>query len=225
MLQADVADNVAIGEHGADSIVSMSKATYGLRLLTICNTGALATAGHGTALGIVRTLYSRGALERCYALETRPYNQGSRLTAFELVSEGIPGTLLCDSMAASLLREAKIDAVVVGADRVAANGDTANKIGTYQLAVLAKEHGVPFYVAAPSTSIDLTTLSGRDIVVEQRPASELTTMAGVQIAPDGIDVWNPSFDVTPNALVTGIVTEHGTIEKQHGAFDLSSLKN
>ncbi|XP_030586283.1 methylthioribose-1-phosphate isomerase isoform X2 [Archocentrus centrarchus] len=179
-------------------------------ILTHCNTGSLATAGYGTALGVVRSLHTLGRLKRVYCTETRPYNQGSRLTAYEAVAEGIPATLITDSMAALTMREMDITAVVVGADRVVANGDTANKVGTYQLAIAAKHHGIPFYVAAPSTSCDLSLESGRDIIIEVRPPEELTSINGVPIAAPGIEVWNPAFDVTPHQLITGgIITELG----------------
>jgi len=232
MVAADVSDNKAIGEHGADAILeAMGKSGRGdknARVLTICNTGSLATAGWGTALGIIRSLHQRGRLERAYALETRPYNQGARLTAFELVEEGIPGTLICDSMAAALMLRKGVDACVVGADRVAANGDTANKIGTYALSVIAKHHGVPFFVASPSTTLDPKTASGADIKIEERPAEELfyIDIAGgggrQRIAAEGIEAWNPSFDVAPASLITGIVTERGGIEEatSGGGFDI-----
>ncbi|XP_006790934.1 methylthioribose-1-phosphate isomerase [Neolamprologus brichardi] len=160
--------------------------------------------------GVVRSLHTLGRLKRVYCTETRPYNQGSRLTAYEAVAEGIPATLITDSMAALTMREMDITAVVVGADRVVANGDTANKVGTYQLAIAAKHHGIPFYVAAPSTSCDLSLESGRDIIIEVRPPEELTSINGVPIAAPGIEVWNPAFDVTPHQLITGgIITELG----------------
>lgn len=190
---------------------------------------SLATSGYGTALGVIRSLHSNGALSRAYCTETRPYNQGARLTAFELVHDKIPATLITDSMAAALLADPKasISAIIVGADRVAANGDTANKIGTYGLAVLAKHHGVKFLVAAPRTTIDRGTKSGEDIVIEQRPAVEVTKIRGpvdsgisnglsmetIRVAAPGIDVWNPAFDVTPASLIDGIITEVGVVEK------------
>lgn len=186
---------------------------------------SLATAGYGTALGIVRSLYSNGVLEQAYCTETRPYNQGARLTAYELVHDKIPATLITDNMAAALLAQQRgsLAAIVVGADRVAANGDTANKIGTYGLAILAKHHGVKFVVAAPRTTIDISTESGKQIVIEGRKKSEVTNiraprqsdgqMETVVVAAEGIDVWNPAFDVTPAALIDAIVTERGVIEK------------
>lgn len=247
MLVDDVSDNMAIGANGAKWIMQHTRAgklkasnkQEELKIMTICNTGSLATAGYGTALGVVRSLYKAENLDCAYCLETRPYNQGSRLTAYELVHDAIPATLITDSMAASLLlREgAKISAIVVGADRVAANGDTANKIGTYSLAVLAKHHNVKFLVAAPRTTIDLTTASGKDIVIEERASDEVTRIKGPRINPDGslgesatiniaaigIDVWNPAFDVTPAELIDGVVTEVGVVEKVHGAFDFRPI--
>lgn len=201
----------------------------------------MATAGYGTALGVIRSLHANGTLKRAYCTETRPYNQGSRLTAYELVHDNIPATLVTDSMASALLQlkgpSEGIAAIVVGADRVAANGDTANKIGTYQLAITARHHGVNFLVAAPRTTIDLDTASGADIVIEERVGKEMTTIKGprfdgvdldcsqveiVSIAAEGIDVWNPAFDVTPAELIDGIVTEVGVVEKgADGRFDLT----
>ncbi|XP_017159298.1 methylthioribose-1-phosphate isomerase, partial [Poecilia reticulata] len=184
MLERDVNDNRKIGNYGAQHILS-GVPRDSVTILTHCNTGSLATAGYGTALGVVRSLHGLGRLKRVYCTETRPYNQGSRLTAYEAVAEGIPATLITDSMAALTMREMDITAVVVGADRVVANGDTANKVGTYQLAIAAKHHGIPFYVAAPSTSCDLSLESGRDIIIEVRPPEELTSINGVPIAAPG----------------------------------------
>ena len=247
MLIDDVTDNKAIGSNGArwildNTIAGKSKTSDDsgdLAILTICNTGSLATAGYGTALGIVRSLHESGKLTRAYACETRPYNQGSRLTAYELVHDRIPATLITDSMAASLLaREGpNIAAIVVGADRVAANGDTANKIGTYSLAVLAKHHNVKFLVAAPRTTIDLATASGKDIIIEERPSLEVTRIKGptleasgslgssatIAIAADDIDVWNPAFDVTPAELIDGVITEVGVVVKKDNQFDFKTL--
>jgi methylthioribose-1-phosphate isomerase len=215
MLQDDVAANKAIGDHGAADILSRYPSATSLQILTHCNTGSLATAGYGTALGVIRSLQreaqSRGFSFHVYCTETRPYNQGARLTAFELVHEKIPATLICDSMAAFLMKQKKISAVVVGADRVVANGDTANKIGTYALAIMAQYHGVPFYVAAPTTTLDPTIPTGDLIKIEERPAAELTDIFGQRLAAPGIGVWNPAFDVTPGTLVTGIITELGVI--------------
>ncbi|XP_028399758.1 methylthioribose-1-phosphate isomerase-like isoform X2 [Dendronephthya gigantea] len=212
MLAKDIADNKAIGSHGANHMMANIKAEK-IVAMTHCNTGSLATAGYGTALGVVRALHETGALEHVYCTETRPYNQGSRLTAYELVHDHIPSTLIADSMVSIALKEKKVSAIVVGADRVAANGDTANKIGTYQLAISAKYHKVPFYIAAPSTSVDLACKSGSDIIIEERPQKELTHLKGQPIAAAGIDCWNPAFDVTPADLITGgIVTEFGVFK-------------
>lgn len=218
MLAADVAANKAMGRHGAQRIMELVNRDK-LRVLTICNTGSLATAGFGTALGVVRALHETGNLERVYACETRPYNQGARLTAYEIVQDNLPGTLIGDSMASALMSTKGVDCVVVGADRVAANGDTANKIGTFQLAIAAKYHKVPFFVAAPTTTLDLTMSTGEEIEIEQRPAIELTSIFNQRIAPDGIDAWNPAFDVTPCALIKGIITEIGVIEDNRSTVD------
>ncbi|XP_055680047.1 methylthioribose-1-phosphate isomerase [Lutzomyia longipalpis] len=209
MLQKDISDNMAIGSHGAAAILSNVAGDGPIRVLTHCNTGSLATAGYGTALGVVRKLHELKRLEHVYCTETRPYNQGARLTAFELVHDKLPATLVLDSMVAALFRCRNIGAVVVGADRVAANGDTANKIGTYQIAVVAKHHGVPFYIAAPLTSIDLKISCGDHIIIEERPDREMTHVGEHRIAAPGITCWNPAFDVTPAALITGIITEKG----------------
>ena len=178
-------------------------------VLTHCNTGALATAGYGTALGVLRAAHGRGKKIRVYATETRPLLQGARLTAWELLREGIPATLIVDGAAGSLLRRGLVACVIVGADRIAANGDVANKVGTYGLAVLAHENGVPFYVAAPSTTVDLSLADGDDIPIEERAAGEVTSFAGRRIAPEGVEVANPAFDVTPHRYVTAIITERG----------------
>ncbi|XP_067677078.1 methylthioribose-1-phosphate isomerase-like [Haliotis asinina] len=209
MLVKDIAVNKNIGKYGADHLLAMSK-NKAVKVLTHCNTGSLATAGYGTALGVVRALHERGKMSQAYCTETRPYNQGSRLTAYELVHEKIPATLICDSMAAILLEQHDISAIVVGADRVVANGDTANKIGTYQLALVAKHHNVPFYVACPSTTFDPTLTSGKEIKIEERASEEMTRVKGVQVAALGINCWNPAFDITPASLITGgIITEFG----------------
>ncbi|XP_067829176.1 methylthioribose-1-phosphate isomerase [Heptranchias perlo] len=214
MLEKDIRDNKSIGNHGAKHILSKAK-TDKVTILTHCNAGSLATAGYGTALGVIRSLWLTGRLEHVYCTETRPYNQGARLTAYELVYEKIPATLITDSMVSMAMKEKGISAVVVGADRIVANGDTANKIGTYQLAIAAHHHGIPFYVAAPSTSCDLTLEGGEQIVIEERPGEELTDINGVRIAAPGIGVWNPAFDVTPHSLITaGIVTEFGVHSPQ-----------
>ncbi|TEA12728.1 Methylthioribose-1-phosphate isomerase [Colletotrichum sidae] len=246
ILRMDLETNLSIGKHGAQWLKEVANATTDSKIsvLTHCNTGSLATSGHGTALGIVRTLFSNGQLQHAFCTETRPYNQGSRLTAFELVYEKIPSTLLTDSMAAALFALQKekmnIAAVIVGADRVVRNGDTANKIGTYQLAVLAKHHGVKFIVAAPTTSIDLETQTGSDIKIEQRKSEELTQISGAVVQTDGsvdvaqtarvatadqrINVWNPAFDVTPYDLIDAVVTEKGAVVKDgEGNFDFRHI--
>lgn len=211
LLAEDVATNKAIGDYGAKRILEIT-GRDSIRVLTICNTGSLATAGYGTALGVVRSLHALGKLEHVYACETRPYNQGARLTAFEIVKDKLPGTLIGDSMASALMAVKGVDCVVVGADRVTANGDTANKIGTYQLAIAAKYHGIPFFTAVPTTTLDLSMSSGAEIFVEERPSAELTSIFDRKIAPDGINVWNPSFDVTPCSLIRGVITEVGVAE-------------
>jgi methylthioribose-1-phosphate isomerase len=199
----DIAINEAIGQHGAPLIPDHKT------VLTHCNAGALATAGYGTALGVIRAAVAAGKQIDVFADETRPYLQGSRLTVWELQQDNIPATLITDNMAGHFLKSGRIGCVVVGADRIAANGDVANKIGTYSVAVLAKENGVPFYVAAPISTLDLTLASGDQIPIEQRSASEVTHVYGVHVAPDGIPVQNPAFDVTPNRYVTAIITEKG----------------
>ena len=203
MLVEDIAANEAMGQHGA-VLMPASGA-----VLTHCNAGALATAGYGTALGVIRAAVASGKQISVFADETRPFLQGSRLTAWELMKDGIPTTLIADNMAGAMMRLGKIDAVIVGADRIAANGDVANKIGTYTVAVLAKEHGIPFYVAAPISTVDLKTPDGSKIPIEQRASAEVTHLAGKQIAPDHVRVENPAFDVTPNKYVAAIITERG----------------
>ncbi len=203
--QEDEEADRLIGVYGAPLI------PQGGVVLTHCNTGALATAGQGTAFGILRTAWQQGRLRHVYATETRPVLQGSRLTAWELVQEGIPASLIVDSAAGTLMAQGRVHCVIVGADRIAANGDVANKIGTYTLAVLAREHGVPFYVAAPISSVDLSLPSGQAIPIEERPASEVTHLGGKAIAPEGVGVYNPAFDVTPHRLVTAVVTERGVV--------------
>jgi S-methyl-5-thioribose-1-phosphate isomerase len=228
LLKQDLEDNIAIGDRGAEAVME-SCGKSNINVLTVCNTGSLATAGYGTALGVVRSLYRKGALKRVYACETRPYNQGARLTAFEIVKEEMPGTLICDNMAAFLMKKGEVDAVVVGCDRIARNGDFANKIGTYSLAVSAKHHGVPFFVAGVSGTIDSSMESGDAIPIEERPPNELThisTPGGptIQIAPSGIEVWNPAFDVTPGLLVEAIITEQGVFKRGNGqkSFNLGA---
>jgi len=199
----DIAINQAMGKHGA----ALMPATGGV--LTHCNAGALATAGYGTALGVIRAAIEAGKKIHVYADETRPFLQGSRLTAWELVKDGIPTTVISDNMSGAMMRQGKIGAVIVGADRIAANGDVANKIGTYTVAVLAKEHSIPFYVAAPISTVDLETPDGSKIPIEQRNPAEVTHFAGKAITPAGVEIENPAFDVTPAKYVTAIVTERG----------------
>ena len=202
----DLEANRRLGALGAGLLPLAGKRT---RVLTHCNAGSLATSGYGTALGIVRALAESGREVEVFAPETRPYLQGARLTAWELMADQIPVTLVTDGMVGSLLAGGDMDAVIVGADRIAANGDSANKIGTYQAAVLAKEHGVPFLVAAPFSSVDLETPTGAEIPIEERRPEEIVEIAGTRIAPDGVPVWNPAFDVTPARYITAIVTERG----------------
>ena len=202
----DLEANRRLGTLGASLLRPPGKRA---RVLTHCNAGSLATSGYGTALGIVRALAESGREVEVFAPETRPYLQGARLTAWELMADGIPVTLVTDGMVGSLLAGGDMDAVVVGADRIAANGDSANKIGTYQAAVLAKEHGVPFLVAAPFSSVDLETPTGAEIPIEERRPEEIVEIAGRRIAPEGVSVWNPAFDVTPARYITAIVTERG----------------
>ena len=180
-------------------------------VLTHCNAGALATCGYGTALGVIRAAVEQGKQIHVYADETRPFLQGARLTAWELMADGIPTTVICDNMAARLMRAGRIQAVVVGADRIAANGDTANKIGTYNVAILAKEHGIPFYVAAPWSTIDTATPTGDSIPIEERSAKEVTHHAGKQVTPNGVGIANPAFDVTPAKYIAAIITERGVL--------------
>ncbi|MHB1651062.1 MAG: S-methyl-5-thioribose-1-phosphate isomerase [Desulfitobacteriaceae bacterium] len=201
--------NRLIGEYGKNIVPE--KAT----ILTHCNAGALATVDYGTALGVVRAAFTGGKEIHVYADETRPFLQGARLTTWELLQDGIPVTLIADNMAGFLMQQGKIDLVIVGADRIAANGDTANKIGTYSLAVLAQVHGIPFYVAAPTSTIDLKTPSGQEIPIEERPAKELREVFGVLIAPPEVSVYNPAFDITPAKYITGIITEKGIISSPY----------
>ncbi len=196
-----------IGEHGAKLIRD------GAGVLTHCNAGALATAGIGTAVGAIYEAHAAGRRLRVYADETRPLLQGARLTAWELGRAGVDVTLICDGMAASLMRSGAVDLAIVGADRIARNGDAANKIGTYGVAVLCKEHGIPFYVAAPSSTFDLSIASGAEIPIEERAPEEVSALNGVPSAPDGVKVWNPAFDVTPARLIAAIVTERGVIDR------------
>ena len=209
MEREDVETNQAIARYGNEIVPENAT------ILTHCNTGALATVGYGTALGVIREAHYSGKKIKVFADETRPRLQGAKLTAWELVQEGIPATLIPDSVAPVLIRDGKIDLIIVGADRIAANGDTANKIGTYMLSQIAKDFGVPFYVAAPISTIDFDIKSGEEIVIEERDATEVTHISGVRIAPEGIKVYNPAFDVTPNANIAGIITEKGIIRQPY----------
>ena len=191
------------------SVLGASLIKPGSTILTHCNTGPLATAGYGTALGVIICAFEQGKIKQVFATETRPLCQGARLTAWELKQAGIPFKLITDSMAGYVMQNHRVDAVIVGADRIARNGDTANKIGTYTLAVLAKENGIPFYVAAPTTTVDKSIATGAEIVIEQRSPDEVTCIGGVRVAPEGVEVLNPSFDVTPARYITAIVTEEG----------------
>jgi methylthioribose-1-phosphate isomerase len=217
----DVASCRAMGAFGAQVVPPEA------RILTHCNAGALATAGYGTALGVIRGAVEAGKQVAVFADETRPFLQGARLTAWELVRDGIHTTVITDNMAASLMRQGRVNFVVVGADRIAANGDTANKIGTYGVAVLAREHGIPFYVAAPLSTIDLNTPDGSTIPIEERNPREVTHVGGSQLAPSDANVWNPAFDVTPHQYITGIITERGIfrepyVESLKGAFAVAT---
>ncbi|KAI1858756.1 uncharacterized protein JN550_012506 [Neoarthrinium moseri] len=247
IFRKDTDTNKSIGAHGAAWLLANAPAKSAegkVAVLTHCNTGSLATSGHGTALGIIRSLHEAGQLAHAFCTETRPYNQGSRLTAFELVFEKIPSTLITDSMAGALFNTRRerdhIAAVIVGADRVVRNGDTANKIGTYALSVLARHHGVKFIVAAPTTSIDLRTETGAGIKIEERKPEELTQISGAVVGKDGkvdtsrtervaiadqtVGVWNPAFDVTPAELIDAVVTEKGVVTKgADGKFDFRDI--
>jgi methylthioribose-1-phosphate isomerase len=205
ILAEDLAMCHAIGDHGASLIPPRG------HVLTHCNAGGLATAGYGTALAPIRTAHSQGRTIHVYVDETRPFLQGARLTAWELRQAGIPQTLITDNMAGHLMRRGDIDCVIVGADRIVANGDVANKIGTYSLAVLAQAHQLPFYVAAPSTTVDLSLANGDQIPIEERSSEEVTHLGGRRIAPEGVAAAHPAFDVTPHTLITAIITEQGVI--------------
>jgi methylthioribose-1-phosphate isomerase len=211
----DVASCRAMGAFGAEVVPGDA------RILTHCNAGALATAGYGTALGVIRGAVEAGKHVTVFADETRPFLQGARLTAWELVRDGIQTTVITDNMAGALMRQGKVNFVVVGADRIAANGDTANKIGTYGVAVLAREHRIPFYVAAPLSTVDLGTPDGEHIPIEERNAREVTHVGSSRLAPDGALVWNPAFDVTPHHLISGIITERGILRPPY----VESLKS
>ena len=201
----DVASCRAMGAFGAEVVPSNA------RVLTHCNAGALATAGYGTALGVIRGAVEKGKRVVVFADETRPFLQGARLTAWELLRDGIETTIIADNMSGALMQQGRVDLVVVGADRIAANGDTANKIGTYTVAVLAREHKIPFYVAAPLSTVDLDTPDGEHIPIEERPAREMTHVGSSRIAPAGALIWNPAFDVTPHRFIAGIITERGIV--------------
>lgn len=215
MEKEDIESNRAIGKFGNELIKQNST------ILTHCNAGALATCDHGTALGVIRSAHEAGKNINVFADETRPYLQGSRLTVWELMEDNIPVTLICDNMAGHFMKEGLIDCVIVGADRIALNGDTANKIGTYSVAVLAKENNIPFYVAAPISTIDFTIDSGEQIPIEERSSDEVTHIKGVRIAPEGIKVRNPAFDVTPNKYISAIITDKGII---YPPFDENIIK-
>jgi len=205
ILKEDIKLNKQIGKNGVKLISKPAN------ILTHCNTGSLATGGYGTALGVIRAAYSKGKIKKVFVDETRPALQGARLTAWELLHDKIPAILVTDNMAGHLMQKGAIDCVIVGADRIAANGDVVNKIGTYTLAVLANHHSVPFYVAAPSSTVDMRTIKGGDIVIEERDAKEVVELQGRRIAPKNIAVFNPAFDLTPNELVSAIITERGVI--------------
>lgn len=214
--QALIAEAVAIHEEDVAMNHALSQAGLAVvpekaRILTHCNAGAIATGGYGTALGVVREAHKAGRVEMVYCDETRPLLQGARLTAWELVEDGIPATLITDNMAGFAMARGKIDLVILGCDRMAANGDFANKIGTYSVAVLAKQHGIPFYSVFPSSTIDLSIPDGSGIPVEERDGEEVRTLYGAKTAPSSVPVWNPAFDVTPNELLTGIITEKGVV--------------
>ncbi|MFZ2447636.1 MAG: S-methyl-5-thioribose-1-phosphate isomerase [Syntrophobacteraceae bacterium] len=210
ILTEDIAANLEIGKWGREVV------PRGARILTYCNAGALATADYGTAVGVIRAAFEKDPTVQVYSCETRPFLQGARLTAFELMRAGIPVTLITDNAVGSLMSRGMIDMAVVGADRIAANGDTANKIGTYMVAVLARTHDIPFYIAAPRSTIDPTLSDGSGIPIEQRDPAEVTHHNGRQVAPDGVPALNPAFDVTPHKYITGIITEVGILRKPFG---------
>lgn len=217
IFQDDLRANKEMGKYGSEIVAQEAV------ILTHCNTGALATTGFGTALGVIRAAFYEGKNIFVYADETRPRLQGARLTAWELAREGIPAKLIVDAAAATLIRDGKIDLILVGADRIAANGDTANKIGTFMLSVLAKEYRVPFYVVAPTSTIDFDLATGQKIVIEERQAEEITHLGEIRLAPPGIEVYNPAFDVTPQENITGIITEKGIIRPPYSE-NISSLR-
>ncbi len=218
IFREDLAANRRLGDLGAELVPPESS------ILTHCNAGALATAGYGTALGIIRSAFNQGKRPRVFAGETRPVLQGARLTSFELLQEGIPVTLITDSCAGHLMANRKIDLVIVGADRIAANGDTANKIGTYSLAVLASYHRIPLYVAAPLSTIDRSLPAGENIIIEERDSKEITIFSGKAVAPGGVKAYNPAFDVTPSNLIDALITEKGVI-RQPDKDKINSLFN
>lgn len=205
MYRDDIHTNELIGQHGAELLDKPS------RVMTICNAGALATCGYGTALGVIRTAHQQNKIAQVWACETRPVLQGARLTVWELMQDRIPVRLITDNMAGYIMQLGQVDAVVAGADRIASNGDTANKIGTYTLAVLAKYHGIPFYIAAPQSTIDRSITSGKDIPIEERAVEEVRFVRGVSLTVKDVEVYNPAFDVTDNSLITGIITERGVL--------------
>lgn len=205
----DIRANKQIGEYGSTLLQENCS------ILTHCNAGALATCGWGTALGVIRTAHNKGKIKMVFADETRPLLQGSRITAWELMQDNIPVTLITDSMAGWVMKNKMVDAIITGADRIALNGDSANKIGTYSLAVLAKENNIPFYIAAPKSTIDFSIKTGDEIPIEERRAEEVSCLLGVHTAPAGVKVFNPAFDVTPNELITSIITEHGVLRQPY----------
>jgi methylthioribose-1-phosphate isomerase len=219
MAEEDIAANRRMGAFGLDLVPS------GANVLTHCNAGALATVDYGTALGVVRAAHEAGRGIHVYVDETRPFLQGARLTAWELQQLGVPMTLITDSMAGHFMSRGKVDLVVVGADRIAANGDVANKIGTYSLAVLAKENGIPFYVAAPTSTVDLSLKSGAEIPIEERSSREVTELSGSRIAPDGVTAAHPAFDVTPARMVTAIITERGVVRAPYEVSLAAAVNN
>lgn len=207
MYNEDVQINIDLGEHGQELLGDHAQ------VMTICNAGALATCGYGTALGVIRSAHKRNKIARVWACETRPVMQGARLTVWELMQDKIPVTLITDSMAATVMRGKRISAVIAGADRITANGDTANKVGTYGLAVLAKHHGIPFYIASPLSTIDMNLQTGQEIPIEERNQEEVRQLRGQYITVREAEVYNPAFDVTPHELITGIITEKGIIKQ------------
>jgi methylthioribose-1-phosphate isomerase len=216
--EEDEETNQRMGQHGSQLIPD------GGAVLTHCNTGALATAGYGTALGVIRAGWESGKRFQVFATETRPFLQGARLTAWELVQLGIPSCLIVDSSAGLLMRQGEVDCVIVGADRIAANGDVANKIGTYTLAVVASENQIPFYVAAPTSTVDLSITSGDEIPIEERHSEEVTHFRGTQTAPEGIGVRNPAFDITPHNYIAAIITEKGVVREPYSEGLLNTVK-